>query len=427
VCDWLNSRPRNWLAPFRSRAFPPRAPRALRLVHLSDIHLGYRQYQRLTPRGINQREADVAQSFTRALDKVIELAPEVVLIGGDVFHQVRPTNTAILHAYLQFARLRAALPNAEIVMVAGNHDTPRSLDAGNILRLFAPLGLRVIDDEPQSLDFPHLDLSVLAIADNQRRRPRLVPSGAHRWNVLLLHGEVEGMLGPFAAPHEVMVQEIPQDDLNASQWNYIALGHYHVYRRLAPNQFYSGSLDYTSTNTWGERMEEALAGVPGKGIIEHDLATGRHTFHPIAASREFVDLPVVSARGSTTEEVDALIREAVERCPGGIEDKVVRLVVRDMPRHVNRQLDHKALREYRRRALHFHLDARRPDLIRRADGQGAPGRRPSLADFVREKLRERLVASDVDRNALVELGLQYLKDAEERESASAAQPASVDG
>ena len=50
----------------------------MRLVHLSDLHLGFRQYQRLTPRGINQREADVAQSFTRAIDKIIELAPEIV-------------------------------------------------------------------------------------------------------------------------------------------------------------------------------------------------------------------------------------------------------------------------------------------------------------------------------------------------------------
>ncbi len=381
----------------------------------------------MTPRGINQREADVAQSFTRALDKVIELQPDLVLIAGDIFHQVRPTNTAILHAYLQFARLRAALPRAEIVMVAGNHDTPRSLDAGNILRLFAPLGLRVIDDEAQSLEFPHLDLSVLAVADNQHRRPKLVPPGTQRWNVLLLHGEVEGMLGPFAATHDMAVQEIPQEDLNASRWDYIALGHYHVYRRLAPNQFYSGSLDYTSTNTWGERIEEGLAGVPGKGIIEHDLETGRHTFHPLAPSREFVDLTPVSARGLTTEEVDDLIRAAVERCPGGIDEKVVRLVVRDMPRHITRQLDHKALREYRRRALHFHLDARRPDLIRRADGQGSPGRRPSLADFVRDKLRERLVAGDVDRDALVELGMRYLKEAEERESASAPAPQGVDG
>jgi DNA repair protein SbcD/Mre11 len=138
-------------------------------------------------------------------------------------------------------------------------------------------------------------------------------------------------------------------------------------------------------------------------------------------SREFVDLPMVSARGLTTEEVNARIADVVESCPGGIDDKVVRLVVRDLPRHITRQLEHKQLREFRRRALHFHLDTRRPEIIRSV-GHGAPGRRPSLADFVRDKLRERMVPADVDRDALVDLGLRYLKDAEERDSPSAAVP-----
>ena len=406
---------------------PPRptpAPEPLRLVHLADLHLGYRQYQRLTPRGINQREADVAQSFTRAVDKIIELAPELVLIAGDVFHQVRPTNTAILHAYIQFARLRAALPDTEVVMVAGNHDTPRAAETACILRLFMPLGIHVVEAEPRALEFPSLDLSVLAVADNQHSRPRLEPGGSRRWNILLLHGEVEGMLGPFAATHELATNEIPQDELHPGRWDYIGLGHYHVYRRLAPNQFYSGSLDYTSTNSWGELIEEQMAGVPGKGIIEHDLVTGTHTFHRLPPSRTFVDLPMLSARGLTTEEVNARVAAVVEACPDGIDDKIVRLVIRDLPRHITRQLDHKQLREFRRRALHFHLDTRRPEIIRSV-GHGAPGRRPSLADFVRDKLRERIVPTDVDRDALVALGLRYLKDAEERDSPSAAQPPGV--
>ncbi len=360
------------------------------------------------------------------MDKVIELAPEVVLIGGDVFHQVRPTNTAILHAYLQFARLRAALPQTEIVMVAGNHDTPRSTDTGSILRLFAALGLHVVDAEARALEFPALDLSVLAVADNQHARPKLVPPRTRRWNVLLLHGEVEGMLGPFAATHEMAVREIPQRELQEGHWDYIGLGHYHVYRRIAPNQFYSGSLDYTSTNTWGEKIEEQMAGVPGKGLIEHDLASGRHVFHHLPPAREFVDLPALTARGLTTDEVNARVLAAVDACPGGIDDKVVRLVVRDLPRHVTRQLDHRQLREFRRRALHFHLDTRRPEMIRSV-GHGAPGRRPSLADFVRDKLRERMVGADVDRDALVELGLRYLRDAEEREGASVSTPQGVEG
>src|SRR3954467_13852030 len=119
----------------------------MRLIHLSDLHLGYRQYQRLTPGGINQREADVAATFRASIDRVIELAPELVVIAGDVFHTVRPTNQAILHAFMQFARLVRALPAAEIVLVAGNHDTPRSSESGGILQLFSQLGLHVIDRE----------------------------------------------------------------------------------------------------------------------------------------------------------------------------------------------------------------------------------------------------------------------------------------
>ena len=91
----------------------------MRIVHLSDIHLGYRQYQRLTAGGINQREADVAGTFRRAIDAVIELRPDLIVVGGDVFHSVRPSNPSILHAFAQFSRLRSALPETVIVMVAG--------------------------------------------------------------------------------------------------------------------------------------------------------------------------------------------------------------------------------------------------------------------------------------------------------------------
>ena len=69
-----------------------------------------------------------------------------------------------------------------------------------------------------------------------------------------------------------------------------------------------------------------------------------------------------------------------------------------MPRHIARELDQRALREYRRRALHFHLDTRRPEMIR-THGHGAPGRRPSLRDIVRDKLRSRIMESELSREA----------------------------
>ena len=93
-------------------------------------------------------------------------------------------------------------------------------------------------------------------------------------------------------------------------------------------------------------------------------------------------------------------------------------MVRDIPRHIVRELDYTALREYRRLALHFDVDARRPEVVRNAVA-GGPGRRPSLADMLRESLRNRVLSSDIDRDRLVELGAHYLREAEQLASTRA--------
>lgn len=389
----------------------------MRLVHLSDLHLGYRQYQRQTPAGINQREADVAAAFKRAVDKVIEIAPELVVVAGDVFHSVRPTNPAILHAFTQFSRLATALPKSVVIVIAGNHDTPRSAETGCILRLFSPLGIHVVDSEPQRLAFPELELSVLAVPDLLGARPALEPDPDARHNVLLIHGEVAGVLPPQLADAERATLEITPEELAASRWSYVALGHYHVYRELAPNAYYSGSIEYTSTNVWGELGEERAAKLPGKGMIEYDLSAAKRRFHFLPATRPLIDLPGISARGMSAADVDAAIQTAAQRVSGGVDDKIVRQVVRDVPRHIARELDHKAIRELKRRALHYHLDTRRPEVIR-VHGSGAPGRRPSLTDTVRDHLQGRVLPGDIDRERLVALGLDYLRQAETIEAAA---------
>jgi exonuclease SbcD len=383
----------------------------MRLVHLSDIHLGFRQYQRQTPTGINQREADVAASLRRVIDKVIELKPELVLIAGDVFHAVRPSNPAILHAFHQFSRLMEMLPGATVVMVAGNHDTQRTAETGCILRLFSPLGINVVEGEPKRIPFPEHDLSILAVPD-MGKTPTFEPDPHAKYNILLLHGEIEGVLPRSGRELDRRPMGITEQELGADRWDYVALGHYHVYRQIAPNAFYAGSIDYTSTNSWGEMAEEKAAKNGGKGIIEHDLATGAHTFHPIPPLRQWVDLPPLSGAGLSPASLDEAIRGALDDCEGGIEDKIVRLVVSDVPRHILRELDHKALREYKRKALQFHLDTRRPEIVRPDAGQGAPGRRASLADTVRDKLRSRVLTENIDREVLVELGLHYLREAD---------------
>src|SRR5690606_29871598 len=149
-----------------------------------------------TPGGINQREADVAAAFRAAVDGVIAARPDAVLVAGDLFHAVRPTNTAIVFAFRQLQRLREALPDAPVVLIAGNHDTPRSSETGSILALLEDLGVDVAASEARRFEYPALDLSVLAVphaALFEGERPALEPAGPARRQVLMLHGEVEGL------------------------------------------------------------------------------------------------------------------------------------------------------------------------------------------------------------------------------------------
>ena len=385
----------------------------MRLVHLSDLHLGYRQYQRLTEHGINQRESDVARAFRGAVDEVIGLKPQVVVIAGDVFHSSRPSNAAILHAFRELARLRAALPDAAIAMVAGNHDTPRTTESGSILGLFEALDIRVASHEPRAFRFEKLDLTILGVPDVPGPMPSLAlpPDMRSKHNVLVLHGDVDDVVPRYFAELDRASVVLSRRDLRLADWSYVALGHYHVHRAVADNAYYSGSLDYTSLNVWFDKSEEEELGVRGKGIAVHDLATGKHQFIPLQAQREFLELKPINARDKTPAEVDEAIRKAVEKVKGGIDDKVVRLVVKDVGRQVSRELNHKALREYKQRALAFIVDFRRPEFARR-DAAGAPSKRPSVADVVRESLTTREIPADLDRGRLVELGLKYLEDAE---------------
>ncbi|MBY0491511.1 MAG: DNA repair exonuclease [Gemmatimonadaceae bacterium] len=394
----------------------------MRLVHLADLHLGFRQYQRLTPTGINQREADVAATVQRAAQQIVALAPELIVIGGDIFHSVRPSNPAILHAYRVFNLLREALPDTPIVMVAGNHDAPRTAETGCILRLFREIGVYVADAKAELFTFADRSLAVLAVPDVPGiDRPPLLPPEGYEHTVLLLHGEVAGVLPAHAAPADRAAIEIPPDELHADRWSYVALGHYHVYREVAPGAYYSGSLDYTSSNPWGELREEREHRVPGKGFIEHDLVSGAHHFHPVPPARPLLDLEPIDASGMSAADLDKAILARVDTAPGGIDDRVVRVTVRNVPRHIVRELDHAALRDYRKRAMHFHLDARRPDPIaRRRSGDGGPGRRQTLHEVLAERLRERVLPAGVEREPLVTLGLQYLQQAED--AAMAAMP-----
>src|SRR5439155_4475379 len=97
---------------------------------------------------------------------------------------------------------------------------------------------------PRSTLFPYTTLfrSVFAAPHQavvQPERPALRPQRGTTCNVLLLHGQLPG-LGEQRGTAEYGGALINQHDLAPAQWDYVALGHYHVAQQVAANAWYSG-------------------------------------------------------------------------------------------------------------------------------------------------------------------------------------------
>jgi hypothetical protein len=386
----------------------------VKLAHIADPHLGIRQYHRQTSGGINQREADVARAFRAAIDGVIAAQPDAVVFAGDLFHSVRPTNAAIVFAFRQLQRLREALPGAPIVLIAGNHDTPRSVETGSILRLFEELGVDVAADTARRLVYQSLDLSITAVPHQALVTPdrtSLRPEGSERYQVLVLHGEIEGMFPAERSAADYGGALISLNEFGPDDWTYVALGHYHVQHRVAGHAWYAGALEYVSPNLWGELIEEEQHGPPGKGWLLADLDTGRVERKGVPRSRDILDLEPIRGEGKSAASLDTMIAQCLEAVSGGIAEKIIRLRVYDVPRHVARELNHAALRAYKSEALHFHLDLRRLELHRTV-GVGSPMRRQTLPELVSSFLAARPLPAELDRDAFVRLGRELMESVE---------------
>ena len=385
----------------------------MKIAHLADAHLGFRQYYRQTSNGINQREADVANAFRRAIDGIIAARPDAVLVAGDIYDRAIPPPEAVelLDEVLCKLVIDLKIP---VVLIAGNHDTPRSTETGTILKLFETLGVDVVPDDARRLSFPKLDLSILAVPHGalfQVPRPNLEPAGPEKRQVMLIHGKHEGL--PYAehGMAEYSGALLTDLDLKRGNWNYVALGHYHVRMEVLPHVWYSGALDYVSSNPWGELKDENIRRVPGKGWLLVDVDDGKVEFQPVPGARRVMDLDPIQAAGMTAAEIDAEIAERVAEISGGLTDQVARLVAYNVPRHLGRELNHAAIRALKAQALHFQLDLRRPE-YQREIGLGEGGRRQTLPEIVTGYLTRHPLPPDLDRGGFVKLGLEVLAEAQ---------------
>jgi exonuclease SbcD len=115
----------------------------MRLVHTSDWHLGHRLH------GV-PREREHARFLRWLVDRLVEEQADALVIAGDIFDTANPPAEAQRAFYQFLAACLKKRPRLDIVVIAGNHDSPARLDAtADVLR---PLGVHLIGSLPRDED-----------------------------------------------------------------------------------------------------------------------------------------------------------------------------------------------------------------------------------------------------------------------------------
>lgn len=109
-----------------------------KILHMSDLHLGK-----------SLRTQDLAEDQAYVLSQIVQraegLAPDLVIISGDVFDRSIPSEDAQTMFGRFMADLRRVLPrHARILVIPGNHDSPRRIAFA--AELFEAVGIHLVSD-----------------------------------------------------------------------------------------------------------------------------------------------------------------------------------------------------------------------------------------------------------------------------------------
>jgi DNA repair protein SbcD/Mre11 len=313
----------------------------LKIVHMSDSHLGFQDLTKVDESGRNMIEEMIYSGFYQTINKIIELKPDAVVHAGDVFHRERP---AIKPLYI-FKQGLEELNNAGIpvIIINGNHDAPKSLfntspfiiyegmDNLNIAHKYRYECFEVGDHFFHCLPF---------CLDPQQYIEEFGKIKMSGRDVLVMHGMVKSMWGERL--NEVGEYEL-DDNLLKPDFDYIALGHCHGRKKILDNAWYSGSVECFN-------FEEACQ---NKGILSVDLSTNEIEPINIYEHKYRIDYPQIDCSGLSSEEIITEICAQFnfdETC-----NKIVRINLKSVNRIQYENLDHSKLSKIKNNCLHLRI------------------------------------------------------------------------
>ena len=376
----------------------------MKILHVADTHLGYSAYRRVTEEGINQREMDTYDAFKQFIDCALKSKPDLVIHAGDLFDSVRPTNRAITFAINQILRLsKQEIP---FVIIAGNHEHPKLKETGHIFSILDhienvyPIYNASYEIIPFEIDGNKITIHAIPQTTTKQEfndnLKKLKPEKNTDYNILLVHGGAKG-IKEFSM-NEFNELIIPTQYLK-SNFDYMALGHYHKYVKVSENAFYSGSTECFTFSDAGEQ----------KGFIELESKDGKikHNFVPLK-NRPMVDSGPINCSKLSLDEVMKCIKKTIKEIePRG---KVFRIILDGIPSNVYRGIDFSTIREQSSEAVHYEIKA---NVIKEGDAKASETSKiDALANEFEVFLRKQSIE---EKETLLKIGLEYIQKIESRE------------
>ena len=368
----------------------------MKIIHLADSHLGFSSYSRMDEHGQNRIEEMVYSGFDQAIDKIIQAHPDAVVHAGDVFHHVRPKIKPLV--VFQRGLQRLMEEGIPVIVISGNHDAPKSFSLTSPFRLFE--GLRDVHIAQRYKyerflvgdHYFHCIPFCLEPQDYLTEFEKIERSGR---DVLVMHGLVESLQNRkmrSVGEHEL------KDSLLKSDFDYIALGHFHGQARVANNAYYSGSVEYFN---FGECQDE-------KGMLLVDLETGDATNVPVKP-KYMMDHPAIDCKGLHSEEIAESLLELCHE--DEIRDRMVRITLKNVNRAAYRSIDQGRLNRLGTTALYFKI---RLEFLDEEEHIERPVDRTSLhlefADFMEENASLDLIPKTI-KDEVVNYGSELMKKA----------------
>jgi DNA repair exonuclease SbcCD nuclease subunit len=301
----------------------------VRIAHLADLHFGKRALRMLDPAtGLNQREIDLYDVSDHLADQLIDLAPDVVVIAGDLYNAAYPTPLAIQRCLRFLRRLRAAgLP---VLIIGGNHDHKHTNQPSPLL-LAEEFGDCVLFLQQGHWDFEGVRFHCLpfeAIADLVRDGGNeLAPFDWAPCNMLVAHAYVDG--ANIASPPEDV--KVPPAIIHDPHFSGVMLGHVHEHAQLDPggNAYYPGALDRL---TFKETLQTPTFYIheidPASADATTGLAPVMNTEEVVIEGvRPFLEL-VIDQQEMTLEELDVAVVALMGRALAGPDLDGVVVVLR---------------------------------------------------------------------------------------------------